>query len=557
MEENKTEKEEILLQEEEVWDIIKYARNLWTIGDPFLSPDLINARLKDITLNPTIATESALKDAMKNPKENEDLIRAFSQDFEQQSMIYKRLIGFLSNMLSFDITYTSDVDSKDYNKPQYKKDLKAVEDFLDKFDYEYELRIVVREMLRNDAYFGLFIDAGNKYVLQELPSDYCKITGRWENGFLFSFNMAWFLQPGVDINMYPDFFKKKLNEMDTAKKRNYNPSIYPELRERSGWADWVDIPVNMGVCFKFSPELATRLPFFSPLFNDLVLQGLMRNLQRDSNMAAASKIILGEVPMLTGNTKTALKDSISISPELLGKFLSLVKESLNDAIKVASAPLQNMRGISFEADEGIYDSYLKTALASSGVNTNLIFTSDIKANALETQLSLNVDEQMMQALYLQFNHFMNYFINKETSRYEFEFVFEGTDFFLARSEKLEAVMKLFDKGIILPQKIAAAMGMKPRELRRHMEEAEGTGFMNMLHPPMLEQQLKVNEQQIEAQEKLQAQNPAPTAGATSKSTMLKEEGASRGRPRKKASQLGDEGMKTREQASNVGRGGKV
>ena len=51
-------------------------------------------------------------------------------------------------------------------------------------------------MLRNDAYFGLLRDTGEKVILQELPSDYCKITGRWENGFLFSFNMQWFLQPG-------------------------------------------------------------------------------------------------------------------------------------------------------------------------------------------------------------------------------------------------------------------------------------------------------------------------------------------------------------------------
>jgi hypothetical protein len=92
-------------------------------------------------------------------------------------------------------------------------------------------------MLRNDAYFGCFIDAGNHYVLQELPADYCKITGRWEGGFLFSFNMYWFLQPGVDIDMYPPFFKKKYKELweEPNVQRQYEPSLPPELRAKSTW----------------------------------------------------------------------------------------------------------------------------------------------------------------------------------------------------------------------------------------------------------------------------------------------------------------------------------
>jgi hypothetical protein len=566
----------LLITEKEFWDVIEYARaySAGIYGSSYLTPDLVSGRMKDITLNPLAATQTMLDAAMVNPKSNETQLQEFSQSFELTSMVYKRLISYLANMLAFDVTYTSNAKPDDYKTPKYKKDLEAVEKFLDRFEYRKELRIAVKEMLRNDAYFACFVDAGDKYVLQELPSEYCRITGRWENGFLFSFNMYWFLQPGVDIDMYPPFFKKKYKELwensNTIKK--YDPALSPELRAKSSWIYWVDVPTTIGVCFKLTQELATRLPYFSPLFNDLILQSTMRNLQKNISMAAASKIIIGEVPMLNRDAKATVKDSIAISPDLLGKFMALVKSAISDAVKIASAPLTNMKGISFDSDNEMYDKYLRTALATSGINTNLIFTSNIKPNVIETQLSLNVDEQMMTALYEQFNEFMNYFINKIARTFKFNLVFEGTDFFLNRNKRLEDAMTLFEKGIIMPQKIAAAMGMKPAQMRRHMEEAAAIDFMSSLTPPAYEQQLEILKLTQEGTMKLTEKNQEGATDLADKNQEAALETAkitkantpkaavtsapAKGRPQKKASEISEEGAQTRAQGSNVGRGGK-
>jgi hypothetical protein len=541
-----------LLSEEQVWSIIEYARSYsgGIYGATILTPDLVSARMQDITLNPMAATQAMLDKALTSPKSSEKELQEFSQNFELSSMIYKKLISYLADMLAFDVTYTANAEPDDYDTPKYKKDLKAVESFLEKFEYKKELRLAVKEMLRNDAFFACFMDTGNQYVLQELPSEYCKITGRWEGGFLFSFNMYWFLQPGVSLDMYPPFFTKKYKELwgDGDPTRTYNPSLPPEARSRSTWIYWVDVPTTLGVCFKLTPELATRLPYFSPLFNDLILQPLMRNLQKNMNMAAASKLIMGEVPMLDKTAKATVKDSIAISPDLLGKFMSLVKSAISEAIKVASAPLTNMKGISFDTEVNMYDSFSRTVYALSGVNTNLIFTSNVKPNAIETQLSLNVDEQMMEGLYPQFEDFMNYFIGKLTKTFKFRLAFEGTDFFLDRDSRFEKAMALFEKGIIMPQKISAALGMKPADFRRHMEEAAAQDFMKKLTPPMVANQIAV----IKAQPK----PPAPGGAGVKPPVALKEPAGSAGRPKKPASKLGEEGAQTRATGANVSRGGK-
>lgn len=531
MEENKDE----LITEQEVWSVVEFARYLNGYNNAFLTPDSINARMKQINLNPIAATETLLATAMKDPKNNEEVLQKMSQFFEVTTMVYKRLISYSANMLSFDITYTSNVKENEYKLAKYKKDLDAVESFLDKFEFRKEFRAAVIGMLRNDAYFAAFYDLGNKYILQELPSDYCKITARWEGGLLFSFDFSWFDQPGVDIDMYPDWFKKEYSKLNKRRKEvnsgtsTYRPNLPIDKRGNSYYMTWVDVPPEVGVCFKFAPELATRLPYFTPLFNDLVLQPTVRALQQNMNMAEASKMVVGEVPFLSKDTKATVKDGIAISPELLGKFLALVKSGISESIKLTAAPLQNFKSIDFEGNSEMYDRYVRTTLALSGVNTNLIFSSDVKPNVIETQLSLNVDEQLMCSLYEQFEDYLNYQVNLRTKTYKFSFAFEGTDFFTNRKDRFDKAMSLFDKGIVLPQKIAAALRMKPAELRKHMEEAKANDFMSMLTPPSLMQKKELEE----------------------------ETGKGAGRPQKEDSDLTDEGADTRATGANIARGGKV
>lgn len=563
MTDNENEDKKELVSVDEVWEILDFAR--YANGyNSFLSPDSINNRMKQVNLNPIKATEAMLSAAMVDPKNNEELLQGMSQFFELTSMVYKRLISYSANMLSFDITYTSNAEAEEYKLPKYKKDLEIVENFLDSFEYRKEFRSATRGMLRNDAFFATFFDLGNKYILQELPSKYCKITGRWEGGLLFSFDFGWFNQPGVDIGMYPDWFKKKWVELDRKRKEannsssTYKPFLPLEKRGSSYYMTWVDIPPDVGVCFKFTPELASRLPYFTPLFNDLILQPTMRALQENINMAEASKMVIGEVPMLNRESKATVKDSISITPALLGKFMALVKSAISDSVKIAAAPLQNFKAIDFEGNNTMYDSYMRTTLALSGVNTNLIFSSNIKPNIIETQLSLNVDEQLMCSLYEQFDEYLSYQINLRTKNFKFVFAFEGTDFSVNRAARFDNAMALFDKGIVLPHKIAASIGMKPAELRRHMQESKATGFMDMLTPPSFIQQKEMVGINAKVAEKAAGKVAENTPDVPQVSKVPPKRGATTaGRPKKKNTELTEDGAATQAGGQNLGRGGKI
>ena len=72
---------------------------------------------------------------------------------------------------------------------------------------------------------------------------------------------------------------------------------------------------------------------------------------------------------------------------------------------------------------------------------------------------------------------------------------------LIETPDIKKAMELLDKGIVLPQKIAAAMRMKPAELRRQMEEASAMDFVSKLTPPSFAQQKEMAEINAKAAER--------------------------------------------------------
>jgi len=528
-EQQKQKKEDVLLAVDEVWDVLEFAHNLGGLFPGVYTPDLVNARLKEISYSPLSPSESNIDNAFANLKDSEEIIRSYIEYFEAVHMPFKRILSYMASHLAFDIFYTpmNVTDAKEYASPKYKKDQLIFHEFLDKFDYKSSFRNVVKQLLRNEIYVGCLREDKDKIVLQELPLKYCKITAKGSYNLLVTFDFSYFLQPGIDINLYDPFFQKKYLEVfkNYSNKKEYIPSLPPELRGNSQFAYWVDLPPWIACAFKLDTSQMVATPLFTGMLRYLVHDHTMILLQKDSNMAAASKILLGEVPLLK-ESKASVKDMLAIDPKTLGQFLSLVKASLASAIKVASAPLENMQAVSFDSQSEILDDWTRSEMSSSGMDTALIYSSQLKANLVDSQLSFQSDSKIVeQSLYPQFSSFLEYWINNRTSKYKYSIQFQGNDYYLDRQQRFDKAMELTNQGIVLPQLIAASLGFKPQELYRMMEETKANGFADMRMLPI--------------------------------ASVAKENGEDeKGRPRKSDSELGDAGAQTRAAGSNTQRGGK-
>lgn len=517
------------LSEQQVYDVFEFAKNMMNTYPNIFTPQLVNQRLQDVGLNPVKGDQQKIESALLDPKNNENDLIGFSENFELTDMLYKRILAYLGNMLSFDLTYTCmNASQDDYNSPAYKKDIAKVYDFLDKFNIKQEFKKVLRQILRQEEYYCVLRDESDtKYTLQELPQQYCITTGRWEYGFLFDMNLYWFMQPGVSIDMYPDVFKRLYKKVFSGKNGvNYNPGT--TIDKRTGtYVYYIQLsPKDNFWSWKFNPDIASRVPFLSPLFADLIIKPTVRQLQTNTYIIEATKIMVGLIPLLEQNKSGNIKDSLAISPETAGKFLSLLRSGVNETIKLGAVPFSDLKVLDFKpSDKSMLESYSKTTTAMSGINSRLIYANDKMSN-IESQLSMNVDEYLMNYTYPYFEDFLNYHINKRTKKYKFKFKLQGSEFDLDKQNRLDRAMSIADKGLVLPHLFASALGMLPRDLERMLEEANATGFADKLIPL------------------LNIYNQSPS-------------GDNGGRPRKKDSQLSDNGEATRNNSSNLGRGGDI
>jgi hypothetical protein len=473
------------ISEREVYDVLTFAKSM--ISGTVYTPELVNARMKDLTLNPTEPTNDMLDTALKDPKNNEDNFRAISEWFEMTDMLYKRNLYYYGNMLSFDLTWTCTNIKKyeEYNSAAYKKDLAILYDFLDKFDSKFEFNRAVRQMTRQDAYFVALRDEGERYTLQELPIKYCKITGksRDDASYLFDFDLMYFIRNiAVDINTYPKVFRNKYRKrIEDGKNNGYIPSS--STNNRNGeWVYWVQTsPVDNMWCFKFNMEEATQLPYFTPLFKDLILTPIVRNLQTNKYIIAASRMLVGLIPLLKDNKSGNSRNKMAIDPVTLGQFASVVKQGLPNPVSLGVVPFDDMKEFDFSKaqETNIYREHN----LNIGINTGSRMSYPAQQqNAIESQSSLDVDKMMVEYLYPQFNHFLNYYVNKRTKKYKFNFFFEGFKFNSDRQNRIDTAMKMASVGITSFPKIAAAWGMLPQDLQRQMAESSMMGWIDNLVP---------------------------------------------------------------------------
>ena len=241
-------------------DVLQFSEALWYAENSgVFTPYLSNQILANLNNNPRIPSTDQIKKALANYKATGKDLQGYTEFLTNYDMIFKRTLWSYANTLAFDLSMTciNAFTREDFESEQFKKDKLKVYNFLDKFDYKNEFKKIVIQLLMNEVYFVWFRKTkwGNKGMqcaIQVLPQDRCMITGAWEKGFLFDFDLNFFLQAGVDINSYDPAFKKYYNRVfgESNNYLDYRPSN--PLNERTGqFAYWTQTSPNDGAWVKF------------------------------------------------------------------------------------------------------------------------------------------------------------------------------------------------------------------------------------------------------------------------------------------------------------------
>lgn len=473
--------EEQVQQVLNAWDFLEFSNNYKSMyGTTYLTPDIVNQRMKDITMNPIEVTLSGLEEALKNPKDSEKILRGFSESIEVQNMYYKRLIRYFSDMASFNLNFDPIIEKEsDLNSKQFKEDMKVLDDFCSKFNYKEEFQTVFRQLLRQGVYYGILRKTEDKYTLQELPADFCKITGRFPYGLLFDFDMHWFLgHYGVDIDMYPKVFKKMLNRVNKTGyySKWYNPAKTPDTRN-STYVYWHQCSPEDGFwAWKISPEIATIVPYFSSLFSDLFYQPIIRGLQNDKYFVEASKLLVGIIGFNKEAKSGQVANQMNITPDVLGKFLGVARQGLNKQIGLVALPMDSIETVQFDtSDKNIVSDYLNN-VSKQGIASADVLFSDDKLNSHQSKLASAVDYNFIYSIYPMFANFVEYHVNSMTKKFKFKVSFHDVNIPDDKSERSNRFKELSSMGIVDIQLASRVCDLNPFEFSRRLAITKSMGI---------------------------------------------------------------------------------
>ena len=476
----------------DVQDVIDFSSGLMAM-DGFYSPFLSNQLLTNLNNNPRLPSAESVKKALNDYKNSGEELQGFVEFASSFDMIFKRTLYSYANALSFDlqITCKNAYTDSDYQSDEYKKDRQTVDNFLTNFDYKKEFYNVLLNVLKRDTYFTWFrkTKTGNrgkmKFALQIMPQDYCMLTGYFEKGLLWSLNILYYMQPGVDLNGFdPSITKTYLRALETID--SYVPSA--PLNDRKGsYAMWADVsPLDGAWAWKFDTSSFANNPFLSPYVANVLRSDEIGELQYNKDLIAASGILAGEIKLFDSAKSGQKANQFSIDPKTLGTFMSLVKKGLQSTIKAVAMPLENIKFFQFEDKNP--NSYTNELTTTAGIGTGIsrvIYSSDKMSNA-ELEAALNEVYQTMKPMYAQFNNFLDFYVNQMTSKYKFKFEFVGSNYQFERDARFDKMMKMADKGLVLNSSAwASAVGMNPVTFDRMLAESKYTGWIDKYSTMML------------------------------------------------------------------------
>ena len=471
------------LTRSQLQDIIDFSQGILA-GSRFYSPFMANELLNNLNNNSQVPSADKIKQALQNYITSAETLQDYTEFMQKWDMVFARMLRSYSDILSFDLQIVpqGEYTIEELNSPEFKEDKKRIYRFLDAFDYKGEFHKMCVEMLRHEVVYTWFRktkwgNIGMKGTLQIMPQQYCMLTGYWEKGLLYDFDMTYFLNPGVDINEYDPVFKQYYRDMfiDNDGYSKYIPSA--PLDKRTGtYALWHQTsPVDGAWVFKFDTSNFNATPFLAPMLKNAFTNEEVAELQKDKDMLAAYAILAGEIRLFDNAKSGTVANQFAIEPKTLGSFMGAVKNGLDKHFKAVAMPTENIDFYQYSDSNGdMYSNHIATTTGVGSSLSRVIYSSDRMSSA-EVQYAAETQYHLMKPLYNQFANFLNWFGNKMTRKYKFTFIFDGCAYEFDKDKRFERIMKLADKGIILdPTAYAFAANMRPQDFERSLASAQAS-----------------------------------------------------------------------------------
>lgn len=339
-------------------------------------------------------TESRVKSMLQNIQSYGSSLGQFSKTMKQVNGVYKRIIKYLSSMLTYDhVLYPiiEDISSVNVDELNLAFNQKAI--FLDRLNPRFYLPYITEKMFTQGATFLYKIEDKKGVAYMEFPISYCRIS---------------YIENGV-YRYYFDITKVNTQTFDT-----YPPEIQSAFNSyNSGDNDkfidnkWYQVS-DKGVAFTLDIDVLSQYGVSAPPLANVLIDALKIESARDSMESTDeldnTKIIHSQVPIDKQGRPTVELDVVK-------EYYNAMKRALPEG----SVPIVNpfdtnsitLNGTGTDGKFALLDKTIEQAFSNSGVSSQLFANDNASSQALEKSILVDVQWLYSSVLPL-FTNYYNY-----------------------------------------------------------------------------------------------------------------------------------------------------
>ena len=338
-------------------------------------------------------------------------IRELSRYYYRTNSRYRANIDFLASLPLYETVVTPIFDTSGKgSKTQIVKAFYNACDFVEKLDIKNAFMRITREWLKTGIYNGLLQEKAGKFVITDLPIEYCRTRYKdFNNLNILEFNITYFEKRYLDdtereaaVLTFPEVVQKAWRQWKASKLTD----------------PWIEIPASAGgVSFCFAedqtPLLIASIPELYKL-NDAIA----REEKRDEN--ELYKLLIQRMPIDSdGELVFELDEVADIHAGVANMLQDLdTVDVLTTFGETTLENLQDSTAASQSADR--IEKYSKNAWDSLG-RSALLFNAD---NSSSISYMIKKDESLMKTYLNAYNTWIRFHLNQRFTRTGLTFDFE-------------------------------------------------------------------------------------------------------------------------------------
>jgi len=522
-----------------VYDVIQMANKIYTKPSMYFDASLLNNNLSTLVDDPLIPTEAGLESALNSytDKNSSELLQSYNDFMEVYDVFIQKIIDYLSNLLSFDLTWACRNDymtEEDYKSKDFKEDSIRRNRFLDTLRVKEEFPKILKNVIKRGGFFvylrGSKDDMSDKpmilndselnYAIQPMPQEYCTLESLYKDGLLWNFDMSYFNRAGTSVKAYPPIFEKYLDKVyDTSMQKEYNPNAPLNKRNAVSTTKVQTSPDDGAWYFKWDSSNLAVVPYLSNMILQCLDSKAVSALQKDKDIIGASAMIIGDMPINNKQQDSKKSDMFAIQPETAITFMELVKRGLKKNINAIMMPTEGSKLYQFQDYNKEMSNNKNKETAGKGVSASGLIYSSEKSSQSETYAQISNDFALVSRMYRQFEAFLNFYVNRKMKKYKWNFTFVGSNQPYLREQHKKNIMEASALGFVMNESMwSTLVGIPPQDYIRSMQEAKyGALQDNLVSLQSIHTTNNQNQETLPNKTKEVA--PIPSAGAP-----LKDEG---------------------------------